>query len=304
MSVVLALLLDALLGEPRALWTRVPHPVVLMGRYITWLETILNQGSAKRLKGLFLLVILVGMGLLVGLTIQSLGTVGFVLEIVIAGILIAQRSLVEHIQAVVSGMNTGLEAGRSTVSRIVGRDPETLDEAGVARAAIESCAENFSDAVVAPVFWFAIAGLPGIIVYKFVNTADSMIGHQNERYREFGWASARFDDLLNLIPARLCGFLICLVARSFRAVHVMLRDAGLHNSPNAGWPEAALAAALGVAIAGPRVYDGESVDGPYMNAEGRNDATAEDVQASIGLIWKGWGWLVAVAIVLAVLELT
>ena len=304
MSLVLALILDALMGEPRALWARVPHPVVLMGRYITWLETILNQGSGKRLKGMFLLVILVGMGLLIGLTIQSLGRVGFVLEIVIAGILIAQRSLVEHIQAVVSGLNSGLEAGRSAVSRIVGRDSETLDEAGVARAAIESCAENFSDAVAAPVFWFAVAGLPGIIVYKFVNTADSMIGHRTERHGEIGWASARFDDLLNLIPARLCGLLICLVAQSLRAVRVMLRDAGLHNSPNAGWPEAALAAALGVAIAGPRVYDGKSVDSPYMNAEGRKDATAEDVQASIGVIWKAWGWLVAIAIVLAVLELT
>ena len=156
-------------------------------------------------------------------------------------------------------------------------------------------------AVVAPVFWFAIAGLPGIVVYKIVNTADSMIGHKTEQYREFGWAAARLDDLLNLIPARLCGALICLTAKSKDAFTVMLRDAGQHRSPNAGWPEAALAAALGIAIAGPRIYDGVETTDPFMNAQGRREATANDIEAAIGLIWRAWGWLVVIAVLLTVI---
>ncbi len=304
MNLALALLIDAIVGEPKAVWTRVPHPVVIMGRCISALDAWLNRGSNRRLKGLVATAMLVVGGLLLGIAIARIPVVGLALEVIITAILIAQRSLVGHLQAVVTGLDRGLEPGREAVSHIVGRDPETLDEAGVCRAAIESCAENFSDGVVAPALWFAVAGLPGILVYKVVNTADSMIGHRTERHEEFGWAAARLDDLLNLVPARATGALFCLVAGSMQAFRVMLRDAGQHNSPNAGWPEAALAAALGVAIAGPRTYGGVTTESPYMNAEGRRGATAGDISAAIGLIWKAWGWIVAVAIVVAVLELT
>jgi adenosylcobinamide-phosphate synthase len=304
MSLAIALIIDAILGEPKAVWHRVAHPVVVMGWCISALDRWLNQGDNRRAAGVSALVILVAGGLLIALAIARLPVVGPALEIILAAILIAQRSLVDHLRAVADGLDRGLEQGREAVSHIVGRDPETLDEAGVCRAAIESCAENFSDGVVAPAFWFAIAGLPGILVYKLVNTADSMIGHRTSRHQEFGWAAARLDDLLNLVPARLSGALICLVAGSTKAFRVMLRDAGQHNSPNAGWPEAALAAALGVAIAGPRTYGGVTTESPYMNAEGRRDATGQDIRAAVGVIWQAWGWIVAVAIVLAVLELT
>ncbi len=302
MSLALALLIDAVFGEPKILWHRVPHPIVLMGRCISTLDARLNQGSNRHTKGVFATALLVLGGLALGLGIARIPIAGFWLEILIAGILIAQRSLVEHVQAVVTGLEKGLDSGREAVSHIVGRDPASLDEAGVCRGAIESCAENFSDAVVAPAFWFAVAGLPGILVYKLINTADSMIGHRTERHEAFGWAAARLDDLLNLVPARLTGLLICLVARSLNAFQVMLRDARQHNSPNAGWPEAALAAALGVAIAGPRTYKGVTTESPYMNAEGRREANIADITASIEIIWKAWGWIFAAAIVYAVWE--
>ena len=172
--------------------------------------------------------------------------------------LLAQRSLVDHVAAVAAGLRAGLAEGRRAVALIVGRDPDRLDAAGVGRAAVESLAENLSDGVVAPLFWGVVAGLPGMLAYKAVNTLDSMVGHHSERYRDFGWASARFDDLVNLVPARLTGAALCLVGGAPRALGlpVMLRDAPRHRSPNAGWPEAAMAAALGLRLAGPRVYGG------------------------------------------------
>lgn len=303
MSLALALLIDAIIGEPKAIWHRVPHPIVLMGRIISFLDRRLNQAGNRRSKGALAVSVLVVGSAILGIGIARLPVAGFWLEILIAAILIAQRSLVEHVSAVTTGLEKGLESGREAVSHIVGRDPASLDEAGVCRGAIESCAENFSDAVVAPAFWFAIAGLPGILVYKIVNTADSMIGHRTERHGEFGWAAARLDDLLNLVPARLTGLLICLVARSYSAFQIMLRDARQHNSPNAGWPEAALAAALGVAIAGPRTYKGITTESPFMNAEGRKDANAADVTAAIGIVWRAWGWIFAGAVVYAVWRL-
>ena len=158
----------------------------------------------------------------------------------------------------------------------------------MSRAAIESAAENFSDGVVAPAFWFALGGLPGIVVYKAVNTADSMIGHRTERYRDFGWAAARLDDLLNWVPARLTGLLLCGVGRGRVALGVMLRDAGQHRSPNAGWSEAAMAASLGVALVGPRDYGSYQVDDPYMNAEGTPEAGPADIDRAVGLLWRAW----------------
>ncbi|MEM7685404.1 MAG: CobD/CbiB family cobalamin biosynthesis protein, partial [Pseudomonadota bacterium] len=197
---------------------------------------------------------------------------------------------------VANGLRQSLADGRHSVSMIVGRDPESLDEAGVARAAIESAAENFSDGVVAPIFWYAVAGLPGIAAYKIVNTADSMIGHCNDRYLEFGWASARLDDVLNVIPARLTGFLFAAVSGNKAAVPVMFRDAPGHRSPNAGWPESAMAALLGVALAGPRQYGDQVVDDPYMNAEGRREATADDIYRAISILWRAWFLMLGLAI--------
>lgn len=214
---------------------------------------------------------------------------GWIVEAVIVAVFLAQRSLYDHVAAVVRAFaGGGLAAAREAVSRIVGRDPETLDEAGVCRAAIESNAENYSDGVLAPIFWYAVAGLPGLLIYKLVNTADSMIGHRNARYRSFGWASARLDDLLNLIPARLCGLLIAAAAPVVggspkEALAIMLRDARFHRSPNAGWPEAAMAGALGLALAGPRSYGGVVIEDRWMGAGGRIAARPEDISRSLAV---------------------
>jgi adenosylcobinamide-phosphate synthase len=207
----------------------------------------------------------------------------------IASVLIAQRSLYQHVAEVRSAFaEGGLAEARAAVSMIVGRDPEQLDEAGVSRAAIESCAENFSDGVVAPVFWLALLGLPGLIAYKAINTADSMIGHRTARHECFGWAAARLDDLVNLIPARLSGLLLAVVAPIANgavgiALNVMRRDAPKHRSPNAGWPESATAGALGLALAGPRRYGEHIVDDPFLNADARKEATPDDIGRALDL---------------------
>ncbi|MBX2854176.1 MAG: adenosylcobinamide-phosphate synthase CbiB [Rhodobacteraceae bacterium] len=292
-----ALILDALLGEPEWLWRRAPHPAVTMGRAVSLLEAQLNQGPSRRLKGAAaLIVLIIGAGA-IGLAVTMAPVVGSALSVLFAAILLAQRSLADHVSDVAAALRQSLPEGREAVSLIVGRDPETLDEAGVSRAAIESAAENFSDGVVAPAFWLLVGGLPGILIYKAVNTADSMIGHRSERYHAFGWATARLDDLLNLIPARLSGLLLCAVGSGMRGVRVMWRDARLHKSPNAGWPEAASAAALGVALAGPRVYGGALTDDPWVHPEGRHAATPADIDAAVMLIWQAWALLLAGSIV-------
>jgi len=180
----------------------------------------------------------------------------------------------------------GIAAGRAAVAKIVGRDPQTLDAAGVARAAIESLAENFSDAVVAPVFWMAISGLPGAALYKAINTADSMIGHRTPRYEAFGWAAARLDDLVNLPASRLSALLLVAAAalnkNAAAAWRAVRRDASRHRSPNAGYPEAAMAGALGLSLAGPRVYGGVTIDDATMG-DGRRDATAADIRRALTL---------------------
>ena len=299
--IALAMLLDAVAGEHRLLRLGAPHPVVIAGNLIGFLERRLNTGEHRRGKGAVALTLALIPGLLISVPIV-LWQHGWMLEILIGAMLIAQRSLVDHVMAVADGLSTSLAEGRRQVSMIVGRDPKSLDSAGVARAAIESAAENFSDGVAAPIFWFAVAGLPGIVTYKIVNTADSMIGHRNERYREFGWAAARADDLLNLVPARLSGALFAAVGSSKAAVPVMFRDAPKHRSPNAGWPESAMAAALGVALAGPRRYGDQIVDDPYMNADGRREATARDIRRAIGLLWRAWAVILILAAAAAVVH--
>ncbi|SHF31136.1 adenosylcobinamide-phosphate synthase [Litoreibacter ascidiaceicola] len=290
MTVVFAMLLDAVLGEPKWLWDRVPHPAVLMGQGISWLETRLNTGKDRRAKGILLIVLLVAAALVAGAVLSAFGPL---VEIVIGAILIAQRSLADHVSDVARALRLSLGDGRIMVARIVGRDVKTLDQSGVARGAIESAAENLSDGVIAPVFWFALLGLPGLLAYKIINTADSMVGYKNDRYEEFGWASARLDDLVNWPAARLTAILIALVHLRPNAMGVAQRDAGLHRSPNAGWPEAAMASVLGISLSGPRSYDGTLRDEPYVNPEGRHSAGPDDIDASVTVLWKAWGLTLA-----------
>lgn len=299
MSAVLllpALLLDAGLGEPKWLWSRLPHPAVLMGRAVGFAEKRLNAGAQRKAKGVVAMAGLAGLAILLGWVIKLLPDYG-VLEVIIAAILLAQKSLVQHVQAVADALRVSLGDGRRAVAMIVGRDTGMLDEAAVARAAIESAAENFSDGVIAPAFWFLIGGLPGLLLYKITNTADSMIGHRTPRYEQFGWAAARFDDLLNLVPARLTAGIIAVVHLRWTAGPVIIRDAGLHRSPNAGWPEAAMAVVLNLSLSGPRSYDGKMTAFPFVYPEGRRDAGPRDIDASVAVLWRSWlGFLGGVAV--------
>lgn len=294
--VLLALLLEAALGYPQRLVDRIGHPVIWIGRLISAMDRAWNQAArgfaTRRAAGVVALLVLVGVAGGVGFALQSALLAlpfGILAVALLASSLLAQRSLHDHVARVAAALEQhGLEAGREAVSHIVGRDPLSLDEAGVSRAAIESLAENFSDGVVAPAFWLAAAGLAGAAIYKAVNTADSMIGHRTPRHEAFGWASARLDDLLNLPASRLAAGLIIAAAwllpgadarGAFRAVR---RDAGRHRSPNAGWPEAAMAGALGLALAGPRRYAGVLVEDALMG-DGRREASAADIRAALRL---------------------
>ncbi|MEP2640378.1 adenosylcobinamide-phosphate synthase CbiB [Roseobacter sp.] len=286
---ICALCLDALLGEPKWLWDRVAHPAVLMGRLIGALDRRFNEGAQRRLKGIGCVVFLVGVGGAIGLLLSTLGPVA---EIITAAILLAQRSLVQHVARVADGLRMSTAQGRRMVAQIVSRDTDAMHDTQIARSAIESAAENLSDGVIAPAFWFLIAGVPGLVIYKLINTADSMIGYRTPRHHAFGWAAARLDDLLNLIPARLTAALIALPAGCYD-LRAIRRDAAQHRSPNAGWPEAAMSRALGVALAGPRAYDGQMRDFPFVNPDGRKVLTAVDIDASIAMLWKAWRmWLV------------
>jgi len=287
LMLVAALLLDAAMGEPKWLWSRAPHPAVLMGRVIGWCDERFNDGT--RARGVLVMVALVAVSGLLGLAIAAL-PLGWLWSVLIAAILLAQRSLVGHLGAVADGLRYGPGEGRRAVAMIVGRDTAGLDGPGVARAAIESGAENFSDGVIAPAFWFLIAGLPGILIYKLVNTADSMIGYRTPRHEAFGWAAARLDDVLNWVPARLTAGMIALAFWSTRAVDVICGDARLHRSPNAGWPEAAMAGVLDVALAGPRSYHGATRDFPWVNASGNRDIGTAEIEAAIAVLWRVW-WL-------------
>ncbi|MCJ8518780.1 adenosylcobinamide-phosphate synthase [Pseudorhizobium tarimense] len=302
----LALLTERLIGYPDWVYRAIGHPVTWIGRLITTLDTSLNRGgqefTARKAAGVVALLVLLGVTVLVsGLIQKSFLAVpfGLLVLVLITSTLPAQKSLESHVKAVADALDReGLQAGRSAVSMIVGRDPERLDEAAVCRATIESLAENFSDGIVAPAFWTAIAGLPGGAAYKAANTADSMIGHRTPRHEAFGWAAARFDDLVNLPASRLTGALFvaaaCLVpAASPRdAIAAIRRDARFHRSPNAGWPEAAVAGALGIAIAGPRSYGGRMIDARFMGDGGRSDLTAADIRNALSLARVADGLLI------------
>jgi adenosylcobinamide-phosphate synthase len=297
LSLLIALGIDAWFGDPVALYRKVPHPVVVIGTVIAWADKRFNRESdaprRRRNAGSVLVIVLVLAALLLGEAIQALllklPLGGLWLSLVMSAF-IAQRSLHGHVADVARAVEvSGLEGGRLAVAKIVGRDPNRLDRAGVCRAAIESLAENFSDAVVAPVFWALLLGLPGLVAYKAINTADSMIGHRSPRHRDFGWAAARLDDLVNWPAARLAALLMALGALllpgasapdAFAAIG---RDARRHRSPNAGWPEAALAGALGFALNGPRSYHGVQSEEPWTNEPGRKVLDAPDIWQALRL---------------------
>jgi len=259
---------EAALGYPAALHRRLPHPVVWLGRAVSTLERLWNRpgwsAPARRILGVATVLIVGGAAALAGWLLQRLVAglpFGFLLLALAATVGLAQRSLFEHVAAVRDALAAGdLAAARSAVGMIVGRDVDGLGASEVAAAGIESLAESFNDGVVAPALWLAVAGLPGLFAYKALNTADSLIGHMEPRWRDFGWAAARSDDLANLVPARIAGLLVALAGG--RGLRIMLRDAAKHASPNAGWPEAAMAGALGRTLGGPSTYDGVRVDRP------------------------------------------
>lgn len=292
-----AMALDAVMGEPRWLWSRVPHPAVLMGRVIGWCDAEFNRFPRWDNGVLVVMALVAGAGLL-GVIIEAL-PLGWLWSLIGAAILLAQKSLVQHVQAVADGLRYGVGEGRRAVAMIVGRDTSGMDEPAVARAAIESSAENFSDGVIAPAFWYLVGGLPGILIYKAVNTADSMIGYRTPRHEDFGWAAARLDDVLNWIPARITAGLIALAFWSARSLDVIRQDARLHRSPNAGWPEAAMAGVLDVALSGPRSYHGETRDYPWVNGSGTSDIGVAEVEAAISVLWRVWAAFAALTLVLA-----
>lgn len=307
---ITALLADAVFGEPQFLWRYLPHPVVIFGRAISGLDKRLNRrdlrGRMRRRNGviantLLVLASVIAGGLIMGLAGIPAGygggqSITIITEAIIVAILLAGRSLDDHVRAVAIALREAaaqgnLDAARQAVSMIVGRNPDSLDEHAIARAGIETTAENLSDGVIAPALFYLLLGLPGIIAYKMINTADSMTGYKSKRYFAYGWGAARLDDLVNLIPARLTGLLLAVAgaAQIQHAMRVMWRDAGQHRSPNAGWPEAAMAAQLGLSLAGPRQYGARmSTDAP-MHGEGRRDATAEDMEKALMLMWRAIG---------------
>jgi adenosylcobinamide-phosphate synthase len=292
--ILAGLALDALLGE--ALFARIPHPVVFAGRAIAFFDRKLNRETrsegARRVRGVITVILCVGAAAALGALAAAIlrgSLLGTAVEILLIATFVAQKSLFEHVAAVgVALQEGGLEAGREAVRHVVGRDPTSLDRHAVARAAIESLAENFSDGVVAPVFFYLLLGLPGLFAYKMANTLDSMIGHATARYRSFGWAAARFDDLLNLVPARLSALLLTAAAIFLRGAHpgrafkIMLRDGRKHQSPNAGWPEAAMAGALALSLAGPRRYAWGVVRDPWLG-EGTARAAVADIARALNL---------------------
>lgn len=296
-ALLLALLLDRLIGDPAWLYRYIPHPVVLIGGMIDDLEHQMLTETAtpwqKFLSGRRATLIVVGACFTIGLLLQWLCLLlpfGWVILGVLMSFLLAQTSLAEHVHAVAEGLDQDLAAGRKAVSHIVGRDPELLDETAVSRAAVESLAENFSDGVVAPVFYAFFLGLPGILAYKAINTADSMIGHKSDRYLYFGRFAALLDDVVNWVPARLSALLVIAAAwlmpsASFReARRITQRDSRRHRSPNAGWPEAAFAGALGFKLSGPRSYHGEATGDAWVG-DGNPNLGADDIRRAIGLFW-------------------
>lgn len=312
-AAAIALLTDRFIGYPKEVQEAIGHPVQWIGWLISQLDNRLNTPAASqsegRIRGALALAILLAICFIPSLiTAQILGWVwgGWIAEGLLASAFIAQRSMRDHVRAVYRGLNSSLPEGRRAVGLIVGRDPAPLDESGVARAALESLAENTSDGIVAPALWYALFGLPGLVLYKAINTADSMIGHRSEKYLHFGWAAAKLDDLVNLPASHLTGLLFCAAAgwwnaQKAKAVFAtMRRDAGKHVSPNAGWPEAALAAGLNIRLGGPRSYNGRVVDLPWMG-DGRHNLSRDDIRTGLKLYRRVLWQLLALVTIGAIL---
>ena len=310
-GLLLALALDACFGDPKRLWDRVPHPAVLMGRAVArlearWLDPA-TPAAVQAQRGRALSLLVIGASVLVAVAVQELCIrlpLGGLLLGLAMSTMLAARGLHDHVAAVAAGLEQSLEEGRQAVAHIVGRDSTSLDAHAVARAAIESAAENFADGVVAPMFWGVLLGLPGMAAYKAVNTLDSMIGHRSPRYVHFGRFAARLDDVANWLPARLSALLILAAAAFLPGAspaagwRALRRDASRHRSPNAGWPEAAIAGALGLSLAGPRRYGGELVDDAWMG-DGRAAATVTDVSRALRLLVSAWFVAAALLVALA-----
>ena len=300
---ILALLLDAAIGDPPWLWRRLPHPVVMFGWLINLSDRVFNRRQAspksRQFFGIITLALLLGIAWSLGEALGSLGETldrpaSLIIEVAIVTIMLAGGSLAAHVKPVVAALAAGnLRQARLAISHIVGRNPKTLDAPAIARAAIETTAENMSDGVIAPALFYLLGGLPAMLVYKMLNTADSMLGHRTARHENFGWAVARSDDVANFIPARLTGILLALAAlpngrASWRGLCIMLADANKHASINAGWAEAAMAGVLNVRLAGARVYESHvSKDAP-LNKNGKG-ATAADITRGLRLMWRGLG---------------
>jgi adenosylcobinamide-phosphate synthase len=311
---LIAVVTEAMVGYPDAVYRLVGHPVAWIGRLIAWCDETWNSEAlsfdVRRQRGVFTLLLLLAVAIASGVAITAIlahffpALLALLLVGVLASSLLAQRSLDAHVADVAIALERdGIEAGRQAVSQIVGRDTKELDEAAVCRAAIESLAENFSDGVVAPLFWMVFAGLSGALAYKAINTADSMIGHKSPRHLAFGWASARCDDLVNLPASRLSALWLVLAAALLGlspggALATVRRDAGYHRSPNAGWPEAAMAGALGIRLSGPRIYHGVVVDERWVG-EGSSALGARDIRAALRLYRTACALQIAVLAVIA-----
>ena len=298
MSLILAILLDALLGEPRWLWSRLPHPAVVIGNIISKLSKLMNHAPQQKRKGVLLVLILAIGGGITGILITWLGPIA---DAVTVAILLAHKSLVEHVSNVAQSLRMSLLSGQRSVAMIVGRDTADMNTEQVSRAAIESMAENFSDGFVAPVFWFLVAGLPGIIIYKAINTSDSMIGYKNRTFKDFGWATARVDDVLNWIPARLSALCIWAITGVPVKWQLIAQNAKMHRSPNAGWPEAAMAYAMEISLSGPRSYEGQMRKFPWVNPIGRKDIGPSEIDNAIRILWATWVGVLALVTASAIL---
>ncbi len=308
--VFLALLADLAMGDPAWLYARVWHPVVVIGKIIALGEAWLNRGGrlGRLISGGLLALVLILLAAALGWLIQTWARAlayGWLIELALASSLLAFNGLYRFIKPVERALLAGdLSAARAGVAHVVGRDPQRLDEAGVARAAIESLAENYSDGAVAPLFWYALAGLPGLLAYKTINTLDSMIGHRSQRYEAFGKLAARIDDAANWLPARLTGLLfalsarLVLAARLGKSLAIIRRDAGKHRSINAGWPESAMAAALGIKLAGPRDYGDYQIEDPWIG-DGCGHARGQDLTRAFRVYWTATALIALLCLVFA-----
>ncbi|CAI3953354.1 adenosylcobinamide-phosphate synthase CbiB [Commensalibacter papalotli (ex Botero et al. 2024)] len=291
--ILIAALIDALWGEPKYIYNKIPHPIIWIGKLIDYLDKKLNHtndpAQQQKQNGFVALSLTIAIPCLVGIFLQKIlfkslpKPIAYFLSGVIASIFIAKRSLYEHVHEVEKALTLGdIKSARYAVSQIVGRKTDQLDSSGIARAAIESLAENFSDGVIAPIFWGCIGGLPGIITYKAINTADSMIGHKTKKYKFFGFAAAKSDDYVNYPAARLSALLIILTTskKPFSDLKFVAKEAKKHNSPNAGWPEAAMATRLSILLAGPRQYQNYVIDSPWIGT-GKSKLNQIDIQNAL-----------------------